>query len=585
MKSYYDVLGISEKASSQEIKAAYRELMKKYHPDKNPDDKEAIKKSQLINQAYAVLVDPIKRVEYDNLQEMQYQESRAYGQTKYASQNYDQYADNLPNISCEMCGRKDPTLRVTIFVWVISLLFFTSKNGWGHILCSRCRIKYSLLFNIQVFLMGWWGIPFGPIYSIEALLQNSFGGIQPETNNSDLLAVLAYDFYLQGRYKESHQSIKNSVELRPNKNNQEFLSFIKRQVSKKAKYDTSKHYNINPAFINIPVLIILFLLGISYIIPGYSISTSFVSQDTENYDTGPTISRSDELENILIRDYDIDVDYINRLFQDTRTSYSHVVSYLEDNTPYSGTEYISGERVRVYDYDIGNFSESEIIGPLLTIKDNLVEYYNILENINSVDLTESEYSGDYAKLKDNIVSQYKYMSSIYFNTVIIHISIPTVTQYYRDLIITKENLHRTRNIVDNVDIDMWLHSSGYKNKYDKLVATLSEIKDYTTKLSDLENILNSLDEEIEYDEIRIAQMKERMEEYLNRGNISEHDKLVEPYNKIIDRFNDNIDQYDRYVYEYNLYLDDLDELSLAQAFNNCLDEDIIFPAYDYVELN
>lgn len=56
----YKVLGVSPNASDEEIKAAYRRLAKKYHPDRNPNDPEAAKKMQQINAAYDQLTNPNK---------------------------------------------------------------------------------------------------------------------------------------------------------------------------------------------------------------------------------------------------------------------------------------------------------------------------------------------------------------------------------------------------------------------------------------------------------------------------------------------------------------------------------------------
>ncbi|MCY6354851.1 molecular chaperone DnaJ [Clostridium sp. ZS2-4] len=64
-KDYYDILGISKGASDDEIKKAYRKLAMKYHPDRNPDNKEAEDKFKDINEAYQVLSDPQKKSQYD----------------------------------------------------------------------------------------------------------------------------------------------------------------------------------------------------------------------------------------------------------------------------------------------------------------------------------------------------------------------------------------------------------------------------------------------------------------------------------------------------------------------------------------
>ena len=64
-RDYYDVLGVGKSADATEIKKAYRKLAMKYHPDKNPGDKEAEEKFKEINEAYEVLSDETKRNNYD----------------------------------------------------------------------------------------------------------------------------------------------------------------------------------------------------------------------------------------------------------------------------------------------------------------------------------------------------------------------------------------------------------------------------------------------------------------------------------------------------------------------------------------
>src|ERR1700686_25917 len=66
-QDYYNTLGVDRKASDAEIKSAYRKLARKFHPDVNPNNKEAEAKFKQINEAYQVVGDPDKRKKYDGL--------------------------------------------------------------------------------------------------------------------------------------------------------------------------------------------------------------------------------------------------------------------------------------------------------------------------------------------------------------------------------------------------------------------------------------------------------------------------------------------------------------------------------------
>jgi len=66
-RDYYKILEVDKKATQDEIKKQYRKLARKYHPDKNPDNKGAEEKFKELQEAYEVLKDPDKRSKYDTL--------------------------------------------------------------------------------------------------------------------------------------------------------------------------------------------------------------------------------------------------------------------------------------------------------------------------------------------------------------------------------------------------------------------------------------------------------------------------------------------------------------------------------------
>lgn len=87
-RDYYEVLGVSRNATLEDIKKAYRRLARQYHPDLNPNNKEAEEKFKEISEAYQVLSDPEKRKIYDQFGHAGLSGAGASG---YGGQAYDEY--------------------------------------------------------------------------------------------------------------------------------------------------------------------------------------------------------------------------------------------------------------------------------------------------------------------------------------------------------------------------------------------------------------------------------------------------------------------------------------------------------------
>src|SRR6476620_3012142 len=84
---YYSILGLDKNASEEDIKKAYRKLARKYHPDLNPNDKEAKAKFQQVNEANEVLSNAENRKKYDEYGE-HWKHAEEYERAKQAQQQY-----------------------------------------------------------------------------------------------------------------------------------------------------------------------------------------------------------------------------------------------------------------------------------------------------------------------------------------------------------------------------------------------------------------------------------------------------------------------------------------------------------------
>ena len=95
---YYNVLGISKTATTDDVKKAYRKLARKYHPDLNPNDQSAHQKFQEINEANEVLSNPEKRKKYDEYGE-NWKQSDQYEQARQQQQQSDKRSYNAQDFN------------------------------------------------------------------------------------------------------------------------------------------------------------------------------------------------------------------------------------------------------------------------------------------------------------------------------------------------------------------------------------------------------------------------------------------------------------------------------------------------------
>ena len=102
-------------------------------------------------------------------------------------------------VVCSICYRTTAQPRYVIYRHVVSAVFVTRRAVQQGVFCSECGAKLAYRASLKTWLSGWWGIPWGPIYSVHAIFSNMFGGEQPPNNNFRILSGQAVYFSDVGR--------------------------------------------------------------------------------------------------------------------------------------------------------------------------------------------------------------------------------------------------------------------------------------------------------------------------------------------------------------------------------------------------
>lgn len=184
-KGYYAILQIPVTASAAEIKSAYRRRAMELHPDRSTSSKSTVD-FQLLTEAYNVLSDPSIRAQYDTV--------------SVETKSRNTAAETPPEpIVCSACGKVTAQPRYAIFYEIKSFIFTTIRTPIQGIFCSACAEKKALSATAITWLFGWWGFPWGFIYSIHAIFTNLLGGTRPKNINARLAAYQAWVFAVLGK--------------------------------------------------------------------------------------------------------------------------------------------------------------------------------------------------------------------------------------------------------------------------------------------------------------------------------------------------------------------------------------------------
>jgi molecular chaperone DnaJ len=151
-KDYYEILGVKKSAREEEIKKAYRNLAKKYHPDKNKGNKEAENRFKEISEAYAVLSDKEKREQYDRLGREAFSFG-AGGQNPFAGFDFGQFRTRASRGGGGGGGRRS-TGGAGGFTDIFSDLFGGEPGGFGQMPAGGSDVNAELTIDFRDAVLG-----------------------------------------------------------------------------------------------------------------------------------------------------------------------------------------------------------------------------------------------------------------------------------------------------------------------------------------------------------------------------------------------------------------------------------------------
>ncbi len=155
-------------------------------------------------------------------------------------------------LTCDVCGVQDGTLRLSIFLLVWSAVLFSRRSAKAGILCARHRSIEALKWSALSLLVGPWGVPWGIIWTGQALITNARGGQQPSDLNAQLLRSAAVQAIEQGRASDAAVSLASSIKFEHNDEAAQLLASIiyqHPQIAEAAADAEGKLSAVSPIFL------------------------------------------------------------------------------------------------------------------------------------------------------------------------------------------------------------------------------------------------------------------------------------------------------------------------------------------------
>jgi len=193
----YATLGVVPDASRSAIQAAFRELARRWHPDRN-DSEDAVAQFAAISNAYAVLGSDTRRAAYDRTAQVR-------------------GADRPPPararpIHCSECGAATAMPRILVFRMSVGLGVWSHVRRTEGVFCSRCARRAGIEASLWTAVMGWWAIPFGPLVSAWCIWSNARGGSRRAKVDRRLVLVNAQVFFEQDNLKLANALARRALE-------------------------------------------------------------------------------------------------------------------------------------------------------------------------------------------------------------------------------------------------------------------------------------------------------------------------------------------------------------------------------------
>ncbi|MGH9431953.1 MAG: DnaJ domain-containing protein [Terriglobia bacterium] len=519
MPDHYTLLGVARSATTKEIKVAYRRLVAQYHPDLNPDPG-ASGITATLNEAYAVLSDEGKRKAYDAELDLAISSRMAGAESSHqaasapAAQTY-----------CQNCDRQDNTLRFSEFWSTLSFILVTRRRIVSGVWCEKCRVAESAKWSLLSGFGGWWGIPWGPIRTIQDLAVNSRGGRQPESRNAALLRSIGYELYGRGNYDEAFRALQQSLRFKPDAEANALLDHLQSRLPRHAPEPQAASFwalaLVSPALV-VAVIWAGLIYAAASRLGGYPANHQASSTLTLPSPVTPSLASDREMVKLQVK---------------------HLATVIAIRSPRIGSHYEGSTLVADYGLDRSRY--------------NAAQLYPIAQSIGTV-------------WKAGTPDPNGFLASAYFNSMLFALSVDIVNRIYRGNTI-EVGAAQAEALGADPRVSAWLRASRFWPGYQALETTLQAgAESYKPGPS-----LEEMETQAELIETTLQQLESQQRLFQAEEDVDAYNRLVPVYNRDLAHLKSLSHQIQTHLALAN---------KLDQAFNRCLDGSILLSKLEHVNL-